>query len=157
MEGDDAVGGTGEWVALLGFSQGAKLAASLLLMLQRRAAKGESFRFGVLMAGRAPLIALEPGVVAWPPGSGEEWKDGGGGGDGGGAATPLLRVPTIHVHGMRDPGLEMHVELLRLCCERGSARLVEWDGEHRLPIKTKDVLPVVEQILAVAKETGVLV
>jgi len=33
---------------------------------------------------------------------------------------------------------------------------VEWDGQHRVPIKTKDVLPVVDAILDIAQATGVL-
>jgi hypothetical protein len=68
----------------------------------------------------------------------------------------VLKLPTVHVHGMRDPGLELHRQLLEHYCDIGSVRLVEWDGDHRVPIKSKDVAAVVKQILAVAQETGVL-
>jgi hypothetical protein len=71
MEDDDRAGGTGEWVGLMGFSQGAKMTASLLLEQQAREEKarrdggavetgligvaGINWRFGVLLAGRAPM------------------------------------------------------------------------------------------------------
>lgn len=50
--------GTGEWVAVIGFSQGAKLAASLLYRQQCFPEEYTCFKFGVLFAGRAPLISL---------------------------------------------------------------------------------------------------
>ena len=162
---DDAKGATGEWVGVLGFSQGAKVAASLLLRQQRMADRGERwksrlatarFRFAVLMAARGPLVSLEPdrGVM---PGLGDaahlsnvgvtHWE--------GRTQQHILRLPTIHVHGMRDPGLELHRQLLELYCEEESVKLVEWDGNHRVPIKKHDVAAVVKQILDVAREVGV--
>ena len=68
----------------------------------------------------------------------------------------VLGLPTVHVHGMRDKGLELHRQLLEQYCEDGSARLVEWDGDHRVPIKKKDVAAVVDQIRDVAREMRVL-
>ena len=148
MDEDDKLGGTGEWVGLLGFSQGAKMAASLLLRQQKLNAAGipkageqvdsrkTNYRFAVVMAGRGPLISMDPDAPEEQPG--------------------LLTLKTIHVHGLQDPGLEMHRDLLYDCCKTGSTRLVEWDGNHRLPIKTKDVDAVVTAILDVAEETGAL-
>lgn len=66
-----------------------------------------------------------------------------------------MRLPTVHVHGLKDPGLDLHRALLDDYCSE-EATLVEWDGGHRVPIKTKDVLPVVHAILDVAQATGVL-
>lgn len=58
--------GYGEWVGLTGFSQGAKLAFSILLENQLRLKKdalapgyaGVHWRFGVIMAGRAAPSSL---------------------------------------------------------------------------------------------------
>lgn len=58
--------GTGEWVGLLGFSQGAKLAVSILLENQLRLKQdpsatgfaGALWKFGIIMAGRAPPYSL---------------------------------------------------------------------------------------------------
>ena len=165
MDEDDAKGATGEWVGLLGFSQGAKLAASLLLMQQKRAEllgadqAGSGFRFGVIMAGRAPPVSLDPELLMSPvlvdasqvavesknylEGATVENQD------------HILRLPTIHVHGLRDQGLHLHKRLLEYC-EKGSTRVVEWDGDHRIPFKTTDAAAVVAQMLKIGRETGVL-
>ncbi|MCJ1386711.1 hypothetical protein MMC17_009837 [Xylographa soralifera] len=170
MQQDDRTGATGRWVGLLGFSQGAKLAASMLLRQQtedegndRRESlnrqgthsttapkrmgtwlRRREYRFAVLLAGRAPLNILVPDT----PESSLKHST---------ADEPLLlRLPTIHVHGLRDPGISMHRDLLDHCCEKGSTRLVEWDGDHRVPIKTKDTAVVVAIILDVAREAAIL-
>lgn len=165
IRADDEAGGDGEWVAVLGFSQGAKIGASLLFDQQLRAEMGmggrqgwPQFRFGVLLAGRGPLVSLTP-EMGMVPGmavasscsvlSATTERD----------FQPMeraLTVPTVHVHGLRDPGLELHRNLLRRCCAVENARLVQWDGEHRLPIKANDVRVVVDAILAVARETGAI-
>jgi hypothetical protein len=65
MHDDDSKGATGDWVALLGFSQGEKLAACLLFLCEERGeifGRGQlacSFRFGVLIAGE-PGARLRP-------------------------------------------------------------------------------------------------
>jgi hypothetical protein len=171
MEQDDRAGGTGDWVGLLGFSQGARIAASLLYRQQRQqrmnltswgrgrdrkrgVTAGTSYRFAVLLAGRGPLLDLGFGsgsltgssaasASASASASGsesasEEEEDG-----------HLLSIPTIHVHGLRDPGLEMHRVLVR-SCRPSSVRIVEWEGAHRMPIATKDVGAVVAEIRQLA-------
>lgn len=157
MREDDAKGATGEWVGILGFSQGAKVAGSLLLREQRRGERSRlRFRFAVLMAGRGPLVSLEPdgrvgpglGDAAQMMGVSSPWK--------GRRGEQVLRLPTIHVQGIRDPGLELHKELLEQYCEEGSAKLVEWDGDPRVPIKKDAVTAVVDQIRDVAREMRVL-
>ncbi|KAL4997565.1 serine hydrolase FSH [Aspergillus recurvatus] len=157
MAADDAAGATGRWVGLLGFSQGAKTAGCLLLRQQLQNATTNShfhdarnesalrapgdprevdFRFAVLMAGRGPLVLLEEG-----PETDQRLQ---------------LRLPTIHVHGTRDRDLAKHRELLHRDCEKGSTRLIEWDGAHQVPTKGKDVALVVAAILDVARETGAI-
>ncbi|RYP54697.1 hypothetical protein DL769_010302 [Monosporascus sp. CRB-8-3] len=167
MRQDDACGATGEWVALLGFSQGAKVSASVLYRQQiREEVFGKqhtsiNFRFGVLLAGRAPLISLEPGLTLSPalPDASQitdiqldvedlckqRFYHGG----------HVLRIPTVHVHGLNDKGLDQHRQLFENFCDPQSRRLVEWDGDHRLPLKHKDVSLVVHQIRELAKEAGV--
>ncbi|KAK9783867.1 putative LijB [Seiridium cardinale] len=155
MELDDAQGATGSWVGILGFSQGAKMAASLLLRQQARirlshrpsVKTGEGaklgdveFRFAVLLAGRGPLVMDRATKEFY---NDRPFHEG------------LLHLPTIHVHGLRDPGLPMHRELQYRYCDQIAARHVEWDGDHRVPIKTQDVNLVVGQVLDVAHEYGV--
>lgn len=174
MDEDTALGADGDWVGLMGFSQGAKLSASLLFDQQvreeasRRGKAGAlmeprtTWRFGVLLAGRAPIVSLSehsagrPGLVsAGEIGEGVELlpeldeaaHE---------AAGHTLRVPTVHVHGLRDPGLHLHRRLLDQYCDPGSTMLVEWDGEHRVPIKTEVVDRVVRATFDVARRTGAI-
>ncbi|KAL4926721.1 serine hydrolase FSH [Aspergillus undulatus] len=147
MDLDDLQGGTGEYVAVMGFSQGAKLAASLLFRQQVRAEKlgqamsGTNFWFALVMSSAlldASQIALDR------PATSEDLR----------RMEHVLCLPTIHVHGLQDTGLMLHRVLLREYCSK-NARLVEWDGGHRVPIKTKDVVPLVHEILQLVKQTGV--
>ncbi|KAJ5158407.1 uncharacterized protein N7500_008058 [Penicillium coprophilum] len=153
MAADDAKGATGDWVGLLGFSQGAKAAASILYRQQMCGMT--NFRFAILFAGRGPLVWLMPDLPQ-PQGLVD-------------AATPfthtlspwhtmssdehMLRLPTVHVHGVNDPGLEHHRDLLRDYCDPLQATLLEWAGDHRMPIKSRDVEAVAQQILQVSRET----
>ncbi|KAM0330772.1 hypothetical protein ACHAQA_003726 [Verticillium albo-atrum] len=159
MDADDRAGATGAWVGLLGFSQGAKIAASWLYtqqMLGGGAATG--FRFAVLLAGRAPLVMLEEGIEV-PPGVADasqrscQFK---GVPEGLAGDAHLLKLPTVHVHGLKDPGLELHRVMLRTYCQEGTTRLVEWDGNHRVPIKQGDVDAVVGEILDLGRELGLV-
>lgn len=142
MRADDAKGATGEWVGLLGFSQGAKLCASLLYRQQERAKHlgeanaGSKFRFAVLMCGPAPIVVFESFA--------------------GSSVKPVLRMPTLHVHALKDPHLPYHRMMRNEYCEKKTARLIEWNGPHRVPLAAKDVKPVAEQIIRLAKDTGAL-
>lgn len=168
MEADNAEGAQGQWVGLLGFSQGAKIAASVLFETQLRNDKarrlrefggadthdegfaGGDWRFAVLLAGRAPLVALSdferacnildrPGEMRDPPDMGQR------------AANRLrLRMPTVHVHGLRDPGIGYHRAMWKDFTTSEVANVVEWDGDHRVPIKTKDVERIVQATLKAA-------
>lgn len=164
MDEDDRLGGRGEWVGLLGFSQGAKICASLLFRQQVRAERlglhraGSNWHFAVILAGRGPLVSLdhrllmtpalvdasEASMTALP----DEFLRG--------STEHILYLPTIHVHGTLDVGLNEHRKLLTQYCEECTAKLMEWEGNHRVPIKTKDVLALVRNIWDVAYETGVL-
>ncbi|TKA74663.1 hypothetical protein B0A49_05657, partial [Cryomyces minteri] len=58
----DADHGKGPWVGLLGFSQGAKLAASLLyeqqIQMEKLGKADTDYKFAVLLAGRSPLVSF---------------------------------------------------------------------------------------------------
>lgn len=177
MAADDAKGATGEWVGLLGFSQGAKLAASLLFRQQQqqqqkrllggsgsiRTTSGRrrvNFKFAVLLAGRGPLVSLDPSGDV-DPGlqdaaqlmevSLSHWDSGVRYNE-----QSTLKVPTIHVHGRQDPGLDVHRDFSKHCFRAGTTRLVEWDGTHRVPIKKEEVWSIVSQIIDIARQSRVL-
>ena len=180
MEADDARGATGEWVGLMGFSQGAKLAASVLYetQLRQEAADreaqeangmyggfadeadirgfaGGSWKFATLMAGRAPLVNLSElasdsvtMVRAADVSEGFPFDRA--------PNENVLRLPTVHVHGLKDAGLHLHRKLLDTYCNAHTTTVVEWDGDHRIPLKSVDVNKLVGATLQVAVKTGVL-
>lgn len=147
--------GTGPWVGLLGFSQGAKLAASLLYDQQVRKENGcaeTDYKFAVLLAGRHPLISFSKyseGPAMLPSGAISEgfWYDG--------PNKHVLKLPTIHVHGMADAGLHLHRRLMDQYCDKKSVTLVEWDGAHRVPLKKTDVEKIIKEVYRVAREQGI--
>ncbi|KAI0397531.1 serine hydrolase FSH [Xylariaceae sp. FL0594] len=190
MDADDRAGATGPWVGIIGFSQGAKLAASLLYRQQQRLQRREQkqttenphevvdannddddggniyngWKFIVAMAGRAPIVDLEPHILftqkslflarptqieLGPLPDKKKTLDA--------DDSHVLRLPSIHVHGLRDPGLHLHQALLDRYTDRGSSltRLIQWDGGHRVVLKSTDVEPVVNAILQVARRVGV--
>lgn len=142
MNIDDEEGFNGPWVGLLGFSQGAKVVASILFETQSsRTFAGVDWKFGVLFAARAPLVALyevrfdelvfdrpsevarvvEPGIMHGNP------------------ARLRLDLPTVHVHGLLDPDVALHRVMLDDYCVRDRTELVQWHGAHRMPIRNEDV------------------
>lgn len=164
-QGMKADEGKGEFVGVLGFSQGAKVACSLLLKQQLDEAAGlgvskdsplGKFRFGIIMAGRAPLLALNEEMeqmkflqsAAGLPDEADMdaiFE----------APEHKLRLPTVHVHGLRDEGLELHRRCVEDYCAAGTTVVVEWDGPHRIPIKKVDVERVVEAFVELADEYSV--
>ncbi|EME47374.1 hypothetical protein DOTSEDRAFT_145976, partial [Dothistroma septosporum NZE10] len=160
IDEDDKEGATGEFVGVLGFSQGAKLAASILYTQQQlREVMHERsgwppFRFGILLAGRTPMVWLNAdydgpigtvdaaAVSTAPTDHLPPMLD-----------SQKLSVPTLHVHGMQDPGLPLHRKFLHNCCDSSSTTLLEWDGSHRIPFKHADVDQLVQEILKLARGT----
>ncbi|KAK3117605.1 hypothetical protein LTR53_000833 [Teratosphaeriaceae sp. CCFEE 6253] len=152
-DGDE---GTGPWVGMLGFSQGAKLASSLLYEQQvhiEKEGKAETdYKFAVLLAGRSPIVSFsdlsrsDATVAAGAISEGFHYE---------GASPHVLRLPTIHVHGLNDAGLHLHRKMLRQYHDPGAVTVIEWDGTHRVPIKKTDVEPIAAAIYKVAREQGV--
>jgi predicted esterase len=130
MADDAEKGATGAWVGLLGFSQGAKICANLLYSQQLCRPEASAFtaittvRFAILMAGRGPLSARDEGSEPGPMAIGGAPTTNSLGRSGG----HLLQMPSVHVHGLQDPGLELHRRLLHQYCDPRSARVVEWEG-----------------------------
>ncbi|KAF2766320.1 hypothetical protein EJ03DRAFT_180168 [Teratosphaeria nubilosa] len=148
--------GTGPWVGMIGFSQGAKLASSLLYEQQIRVEKegkaDTDYKFAVMLAGRSPLVSLSdftisPACVrAGEISEGFHFE---------GESPHVLRLPTIHVHGLNDPGLHLHRKMLKQYHDPKTSTVLEWDGNHRVPIKKTDVDPIVREIYRIAREQGV--
>jgi pimeloyl-ACP methyl ester carboxylesterase len=100
------------------------------------------------LAGRVPLVSLGLDKTLVPPLPGASL-----------ITTPevhrrsasrnnahVLEIPTLHVHGTRDPGLKLHQQLFEEYCHPRTRHLVCWDGDHRVPLKRADVSVVAQQI-----------
>ncbi|KAF2214647.1 hypothetical protein CERZMDRAFT_82593 [Cercospora zeae-maydis SCOH1-5] len=163
MVEDDMRGGEGEWVGVLGFSQGAKLAASLLYTQQYQAEvlgklpQWPRFKFGILLQGRAPFVWLDAeeevpiGMVDAAALSTAQYPK----------LTPMplgrrLHIPTLHVHGLQDPGIQFHRALLHKNCDGRTARLLELDVVHRVPFKPADCTALAQEVLAVARKSNAI-
>ena len=148
--------GDGPWVGLMGFSQGAKLASSLLynqqIQMEKEGKADTDYKFAVLLAGRSPIVSfseyskspacVDAGAVS------EGFKFGG-------ISPHILRLPTIHVHGLADQGLHLHRKMLNQYHDPKTSTVIEWDGNHRVPIKKVDVEKITKEIYRVAREQGV--
>lgn len=153
MKAMDEDEGHGEWAGLLGFSQGAAVAFSILLENQFRLERdpsspgfaGAHWHFGVIMAGRAPPFSLSP-----HPQLTHEFKSLTQLLQGRKKSATKLRTPTLHVHGLRDCGLEMHRDLLKQSTSPAHSKLVEWEGAHRIPFRNTDVNKITQAIREVA-------
>ncbi|KAK4969318.1 hypothetical protein LTR66_011687 [Elasticomyces elasticus] len=90
--------GTGPWVGLMGFSQGAKLSASLLydqqIHVAREGKADTDYKFAILLAGRSPLVSFcdyskSPACVSAGAISEGFFYDG--------PSPHVLKLPTIHI------------------------------------------------------------
>lgn len=162
---DDQRGATGPVVGLLGFSQGAKVCASLILEQQLLDRTFDNhnhltfrlprWKFAVLLAGRGPLVTLSRLSVAVDMlqkmvrlGENDESLSLVSQDCRGNVihTRELVQVPTLHVHGRQDPALNLHRKLLYDYFDPQYSEVVEWDGGHRVPLKSKDVATLVEEI-----------
>ena len=115
--------------------------------------EGVLWKFGVILAGRCPFAALSAEGEALP------WLQSAGGLPNQADMDAItdrpdmkLRAPTLHVHGLRDEGLELHRRAVEDYCAPGTTTVVEWDGPHRVPIKKADVEKVVQAFVELVDE-----
>ena len=122
--------GMTDFVGVMGFSQGAKLAAGLMLEQQVKGRKG--FKFGVLLMGVSPPIV-----------SGLNDKE----------MATRINVPSVVVLGKEDPWMEEGRRLYDEFWEEGKASLVELPIGHRLPTLEAENKMIVDEILRLYRET----
>ena len=132
-----------EFVGVLGFSQGAKLAAGLLLEQQLEEKSGEAengevgrrskFNFGVLCMGvNPPLTSLPLGLVG----------------------AEIITIPTLHLIGNEDPWRDAGKKLYNEHFDHEQSKLFLFDVGHRLPTEEADTKRVVDEIRRLHRETS---
>jgi len=122
----------GEFVGLLGFSQGGRLTAGLLADLQNKEDTNlPAWKFGVCLCASYPPYSLD---YARKVAAGEEWK---GESDGNGEirepeAHELIRIASVHVRGTDDPHLEKGRRLVKYF-DKETLTSMEFKMSHNLP------------------------
>lgn len=128
---EDAISGREtDVVGVMGFSQGARLGAGLLLMQQlRQKVTGveTGFQFGIFCMGISQPLVLE-----------EFWAQ----------KDELISIPSLHVTGIQDPWYSEGKKLHSSHFDRENSTLIELDVGHRLPAETDQNMRVVEGIKA---------
>lgn len=123
------------FVGVLGFSQGARVAAGLLLEQQLRRADivGGGLQFGVFMNGTCPPLTYELSEVE---------------------KAERIAFPTLSVIGKEDPWKEEGKKLFSEHCDKEHAVLLEFDVGHRLPLLEEDTAKIAVEILRMYHETS---
>ncbi|KUJ23054.1 uncharacterized protein LY89DRAFT_663530 [Mollisia scopiformis] len=127
---------TRNFIGIMGFSQGAKCAAGLVLDQQLKAKtipKGQQFKFGVF------LNAVYPPLVS---GMTDEEKG------------ELINLPSLHVIGTVDPFNEESHALYGEHFNKRTARKVEFELGHKLPTSEKETARIVGEINRLYRETS---
>ncbi|KAK4696322.1 hypothetical protein P7C71_g1576, partial [Lecanoromycetidae sp. Uapishka_2] len=122
--------GDGEFVGVLGFSQGGRMAAGLLADLQEGEATGLPYwQFGVFICASYPPLSMSSSRPATSKPTGEV--------DGHGPLRDpdedeIIHVPSIHVRGTLDPHLEKGRRLQKYFNEK-TRFILEFEMGHHLP------------------------
>lgn len=122
-------------VAVMGFSQGARLAAGLLFEQQLREREGgeglgAEFKFGVFCNGTSPPLTDK---ISEPK--------------------ELISVPSVHVVGLTDPWRKSSEDLYENYFDKKTATKVELDVGHRFPMLPEQNEKIVSEIRRLYKET----
>lgn len=129
-------GGVASFAGVMGFSQGARLVPGLLLRQaiedgDRLGGSRWKLRFGVMVGGPYPPIAVHPGVKT------EDYE--------------LLRtVPTVHAWG-RDDHVKSGCEVLHEACGGAKGEVcfqMDFEGGHHMPLKDNEARDLCDLIMA---------
>ncbi|RHZ61457.1 uncharacterized protein CDV56_107869 [Aspergillus thermomutatus] len=134
----------GEWVGAMGFSQGSRMAGGLLLDQQRRAALGIPKKthiellFGVLCNGAG--APMESDAAEYVNAKTDE-------------SLNRVSLPTVHVHGLKDPFLMLGQQQLENYYDPRTATLFEVDYHHAMPWARHEAKQLADHIRTIYKNT----
>ena len=120
----------GDFVGVLGFSQGARMAAGLLSDQERGENEGmPNWKFGVLLCGSHPPYSLRASRASLN-GSKDEVKIDESGVISEPTVEEMIRVPSVHMRGLRDVHMEKGRRLAKFFSDKIE---FEFDQGHHLP------------------------
>ncbi|KAL8728942.1 MAG: hypothetical protein Q9166_005037 [cf. Caloplaca sp. 2 TL-2023] len=131
----------GNFVGVLGFSQGARLALGLLHEKEERRAEAfNHFGFGIFICGTYPPLGLSSALFPITPTAQFEsqyWEE---------KHENILTIPTVHVMGGKDPFLHKS-RLLSQCSDPTSTTILEFDMGHHLPVLPADTQRLANKVI----------
>jgi len=134
----DENGGMESFAGVMGFSQGARLVPGLLLRQKieerDRGTSKWKFKFGIMIGGPFPPIALTPKV---------DLKD----------YEFLKEIPTVHAWGRVDHVRQGCEELARVC-DNDNCFQMDFEGGHHLPLKDVEAKDLCDLIMAAWYASG---
>jgi len=124
------------FVGVMGFSQGGRAAAGMLLeqQLKRGTGRKEGLRFGIFLNSMVPPMAY--GLTE------QELAE-------------QIDCPSLHVIGVDDPWREGGQRLGLEHFDQGQSVIMEFNVGHRLPVLEEDTAMIVTEILRMYQETSV--
>ncbi|KAL8826959.1 MAG: hypothetical protein Q9170_007203, partial [Blastenia crenularia] len=131
----------GNFVGVLGFSQGARLALGLLHEKQEKHPEAfEQFGFGVFICGTYPPLSLSSALFPATPTAmfeSQYWEE---------RHKDILSLPSIHVVGSKDP-FAYRSRLLVRCSQTSSLTVMEFNMGHHLPVMPADTRRLADGII----------
>ena len=140
----------GEWVGVLGFSQGGRLAAGLSWE-QEHGEKGLDgllpglkFRFAVLVGSAWPLLLLEQEVPSGGLKENVEWDEKYG---------SSIGIPSVHMIGQKDHIAAMS-DLTARCFDQGKRKILRPNTGHNMPLDEVENGELCDAVLEAYKAGG---
>ncbi|KAG9201706.1 hypothetical protein G6514_005515 [Epicoccum nigrum] len=134
----------GKWVGAMGFSQGTRVVGGLLRWMQSATHSSHpdiDIQFGILCMGSAKPMSCNASSTrsssncSSASSSVHELQDP----DTGALEFDTIRIPTLHLHGLRDAILPRSREQLTLYYDAECSRLLEINYHHAMPWYTHDL------------------
>ena len=133
VEGFASQQDTRPYDGILGFSEGASVAASFLLRQSAKQGIGR-FRFAIFLCGMPPFQDQDQGVILADE------------------TTDRIDIPTAHIVGSKDPAYQGSLALYNLC-NQDSRRIFDHGGDHSIPWDFPATQGIAKEIRAVIRRS----
>jgi hypothetical protein len=125
----------GLFVGVMAFSQGARVAAGLLMFLEKKRREGctdfPEMKFAIVNSATYPPLYFDSGTAASPG---------------------KLSIPSLHLQGSSDPWKPESERMRDEFFDPASSTVIEFTGQHQVPVAQKDTDKVVNAIRQMAME-----
>lgn len=116
----------GPFVGVMAFSQGARVATGLLMYLEKKRREGRTdfpdMKFAIVNSATYPPLYFDDGITASPG---------------------RLMIPSLHLQGSSDPWKPESEKMRQEFFSQASSTVIEFTGQHQVPIAQKDTDKVV--------------